>query len=72
VLQVTATAPGGVVMGLRHRRHATEGVQFHPESVLSEHGRLLIGNFVGLVRSTTAARAPALACGTAARVDQTA
>ena len=72
VLQVTATAPGGVVMGLRHRRHATEGVQFHPESVLSEHGRLLIRNFVGLVRAEAAARAPSLACGTVARADRTA
>ncbi|HZM70859.1 MAG TPA: aminodeoxychorismate/anthranilate synthase component II [Candidatus Cryosericum sp.] len=72
VLQVSATAPGGVVMGLRHRRHATEGVQFHPESVLSEHGRLLLGNFVGLVRAASLRRPPALACGTGARANRTA
>ena len=46
VLEVTATCDEGLVMGLRHRRHPTEGVQFHPESVLTDAGRDLLGNFL--------------------------
>jgi anthranilate synthase/aminodeoxychorismate synthase-like glutamine amidotransferase len=58
-LEVSATAPGGVIMGLRHRRHPTEGVQFHPESVLSEAGHRLLGNFLALARDAGRAAAPA-------------
>jgi len=45
-LEVTATSADGQVMGLRHRTLAVEGVQFHPESVASEHGHALLRNFL--------------------------
>jgi anthranilate synthase component 2 len=46
VLEVTATAEDGEIMGLRHRRHPVEGVQFHPESILTEHGHALLKYFL--------------------------
>ena len=45
-LEVTARATDGVVMGVRHRDLAVEGVQFHPESILTERGPQLLANFV--------------------------
>ncbi len=45
-LEVTATSDDGVIMGLRHRRHPVEGVQFHPESILTPDGKRLLGNFL--------------------------
>ncbi len=52
VLEVTARTDDGVVMGLRHREHDVEGVQFHPESVLTEHGHGLIRTFLDRAAST--------------------
>jgi anthranilate synthase component II len=46
-LEVTATSSDGVVMGLRHRTLRVEGVQFHPESVLTASGPALLANFLG-------------------------
>ena len=45
-LEVTATADDGEIMGVRHRRFAVEGVQFHPEAILTEHGMRLLANFL--------------------------
>ena len=45
-LEITATTPEGEVMGLRHRELALEGVQFHPESILTEHGPRLVQNWL--------------------------
>jgi len=45
-LEITAWAEDGEIMGLKHRQFAVEGVQFHPESVLSEHGHDLFRNFL--------------------------
>jgi anthranilate synthase component 2 len=47
-LEVTARAEDGEVMGLRHRRHPIEGVQFHPESILTVEGKRLLANFLGV------------------------
>ncbi|GAB3775575.1 anthranilate synthase/aminodeoxychorismate synthase-like glutamine amidotransferase [Nocardioides ginsengisegetis] len=46
VLEVSARADDGTVMGVRHRELPLEGVQFHPESVLSEQGAALVANFL--------------------------
>ena len=48
LLEISATTPEGVVMGLRHREFPIEGVQFHPESVMTEHGKTMIENFLKL------------------------
>ena len=48
VLEVSAQTADGLVMGLRHRQHPTEGVQFHPESVLTPDGPALLANFLEL------------------------
>ncbi|GAA2945700.1 aminodeoxychorismate/anthranilate synthase component II [Streptomyces enissocaesilis] len=45
-LEVTARTADGIIMGLRHRDLPVEGVQFHPESVLTEHGHLMLANWL--------------------------
>jgi para-aminobenzoate synthetase component 2 len=47
-LEVSARTTDGVIMGLRHRQFFVEGVQFHPESILTAVGRTLLANFIGL------------------------
>jgi len=44
----TAAADGGLIMGLQHRTHPVHGVQFHPESIASEHGHALLANFLAI------------------------
>jgi anthranilate synthase/aminodeoxychorismate synthase-like glutamine amidotransferase len=51
VLRVTATADDGEIMALEHREHPVVGVQFHPESALSEHGYRLLDRFLHRERS---------------------
>ena len=45
-LEVTAWTDDGEIMGVRHRKLAVEGVQFHPESILTQHGHALLRNFL--------------------------
>ena len=45
-LEVTAWTADGEIMGVRHKTYSIEGVQFHPESILSEHGHALLQNFL--------------------------
>jgi anthranilate synthase/aminodeoxychorismate synthase-like glutamine amidotransferase len=47
-LEVSASTEDGIVMGLRHREHRLEGVQFHPESILTTEGKKLLANFLAL------------------------
>ena len=48
-LAVSATADDGEIMGIRHRTHMTEGIQFHPESIMTPVGKRLLRNFLKMV-----------------------
>ncbi len=54
VLLPTARTQDGVIMGFRHRHFPIFGVQFHPESIASEHGHALLGNFLAIARGRNA------------------
>ena len=51
-LEVSAWTDNGVVMGLRHKEHPMEGVQFHPESIMTHVGKALLQNFLDQVGKT--------------------
>ena len=55
-IEVTARTEEGEVMALAHRRYPTRGVQFHPESILTLHGKTLLANFISLARSFNESR----------------
>jgi anthranilate synthase/aminodeoxychorismate synthase-like glutamine amidotransferase len=50
-LEITATTADGEIMGLKHRQYPTFGVQFHPESILTAHGKQLLKNFLDVSNS---------------------
>ncbi len=56
-LEVNAHTPDGEIMGLRHKTRPIHGVQFHPESIASEHGHALLANFLALTGLEAARRA---------------
>lgn len=53
-LEVTAETEDGIIMGLAHKNYCLHGVQFHPESIASEHGHALIKNFIELAEGNRA------------------
>lgn len=55
-LEATAQTEDGVLMGLRHRTHPTEGVQFHPESIMTEEGKKLLANFLAAAAEVAEAK----------------
>ena len=55
-LAVTAETDDGLVMAMSHKKHPVHGVQFHPESIASEHGRTILKNFLDLAAQWNAAK----------------
>ena len=51
-LEISAESPDGLIMAMRHRELPIEGVQFHPESILTEHGKLMLKNFLNSDRKS--------------------
>ncbi|GAA5849976.1 hypothetical protein JCM8547_000971 [Rhodosporidiobolus lusitaniae] len=45
-LEITSRTEGGIIMGLRHKEYAVESIQYHPESILSEEGKVMLANFL--------------------------
>jgi anthranilate synthase component 2 len=58
-LEITAQTADGTIMGVQHKRYPVHGVQFHPESIASEHGHQLLSNFLNLARVERRAKASA-------------
>ena len=58
-LEITAEADDGLIMAVSHRDRPVHGVQFHPESIASEHGRTILRNFLDLANAFNDAHAPA-------------
>lgn len=56
-LDITATSEDEVIMGLQHKSAPTHGVQFHPESIASEHGHAILQNFLNIARDFNLGRA---------------
>lgn len=52
VLEITAKTEGGIIMGVRHKKYTVEGVQFHPESILTEEGHLMLRNILSIQGGT--------------------
>lgn len=50
-IEITATTEDGEIMGIRHKNYIIEGIQFHPEAILTHQGRELLSNFIGMVKS---------------------
>ncbi len=51
VLEISAETGNGEIMGIRHRHHPTEGIQFHPESIMTPNGKRLLRNFINLTEN---------------------
>ncbi len=54
-LEVTAWTQKGLIMGVRHKRHPVEGIQFHPESIMTPDGKAILGNFLKMPGPQTTA-----------------
>ena len=54
-LEVTAWTQKGLIMGVRHKRHPVEGIQFHPESIMTPDGKAILGNFLKMQGPQTTA-----------------